>query len=244
MRKRSRYNITECRDIKKQNKENGSITIEAVIFLTLFILFYMALMDLVQIAKAQIVLQYSINEVAKEISSYSYVLTKTGIVEKRLSTASQANEFIGKTEDMVDAVLNVGNTLVNNGDLVSAVGEAGTQIEGYFGDTDALVSNLLSLVKTAGADIVSDLIISELAKKEVEKQIEMLSGKSADKYLKDLGIEEGMDGLDFSKSNWCKTSSEGMPILEVAVVYEIRFHLGYFELAPRKFKLCAKTALW
>lgn len=53
------------RDIKnKKKKEKGSITLEASIFLVIFIVFYMAMMDLIQIARAQVVLQYAANEAA------------------------------------------------------------------------------------------------------------------------------------------------------------------------------------
>ena len=239
-----KYDITEYRGIKKNSCSRGSITLEATIFLTLFILFYMVLMSLVQIAKTQIILQYSINEVAKEVSAYSYLLTKTGIVDKRVSTSGQADAFKGKTTDMVNAIFNVGETFIGGGDAIGAAEEAGSQIEDYFGNTDELVSNILSVIKTAGADIVSDFVIQQIVESEVEKQIGMMSNKSTDKYLQDLGIKDGMGGLDFSGPNWGGTSAGGMPVLEVAVIYEMEYNLGFFELKPKKFKLCAKTALW
>ena len=73
----------EYRVIKgKSREEKGSITLEASIFLVLFIVFYMMMMGLIQIVRAQVILQYAANETAREISQYSYVLTKTGIGEK------------------------------------------------------------------------------------------------------------------------------------------------------------------
>lgn len=239
-----KYHTTECKGIKKKRNSKGSITLEAIIFLTLFILFYMIFMNLVQIAKAQVILQYTINEVAKEVSAYSYLLTKTGIVDKRVSTSEQANEFVGQTEAMIDAIEDVGNALVNGGDVIGAAGQAGSQIEDYFDDTDELAKNILGLIKREGANIVSDFVIQEIVESEVKKQIEMMSNKSVDQYLRDLGIMEGMAGLDFSETSWGETSSGGLPILEVSVVYEMDYNLGFFELEPRRFKLCAKTALW
>ena len=78
----------------------------------------------------------------------------------------------------------------------------------------------------------------------MQEQIKNMSAKSADEYLRDLGIDGGMEGLDFSGSRWANASSGGLPELEVSIAYTIDFHLGILELKPRKFKVCAKTALW
>lgn len=246
MRKPLQLNTTEYRDIKKKKCCRGSITMEAAIFLTLFILFYMAMMDLIQIAKAQVLLQYSINEVAKEVSVYSYVLTKTGITGKRLNTSEQANEFVGKTTAVVDAIGKVSSTL-SSGDAVgtfSAVENAGTAVQDFAGEVDELPENILSLLKTAGADMASDFAIEEVAKAEVRKQIEMMSGKDPDRFLQDLGIVGGFNGLDFSDSKWANEKEGEIPVLEIAVTYTIDYNLGYLELEPRQYKLVAKTGIW
>lgn len=239
-----RYPIMGYRDINKTQKISGSITLEASIFLVAFILFYMAFMDLVQIARAQVILQYSINEVAKEVSQCSYILTKTGIVEKRVATASAADQFKGQTTDLVNAVKDLGSTLSNGGDVVGAANHAGNLASNYFSDTDELASNILSLIKSSGANITSNYIIQELVESNVKQQLEGMTMKDVDTYLENLGIEGGFSSLDFSKSNWCQTSTGGMPDLEVTVVYQIHFNLGFIELEPRTYKLTAKTALW
>lgn len=237
----SKYNIRECRDISRQQ---GSLTLEASIFLSLFILFFVMLMSLVQISKAQVILQYSINEVAKDVSACSYILTKTGIVSKRVSTSETANEFVDKTTSMVDSILQVGNTVFEGGDIVGDIQNAAGQVQEYFSDPDDLLNKILSLVKQQGASIVANAIIGEIVEGEVEKQIDVMSYKGAEQYLKDMGIVDGLDGLDFSKTKWCEKSSGGMPELEIVVTYSMDFDLGIIELEPRNFKLCAKTALW
>ncbi len=225
-------------------KEKGSITLEASVFLVLFLLFYLAMMDLIQIVRAQVILQYAANEAAREISQYSYVLTKTGIVDKRVSTSSQAAAFQADAAKLVDDIRSVGTVLSEGGDVIGSVQQAGQHAQDFFGDTDALMDNLFSLVKTLGANLLSDLVIEALAESIVEEQIENMSSKSADEYLKDLGIEGGMGGLEFGDSRWANAAGGGMPELEVTIVYTIDFRLGMIELEPRRFKVCAKTALW
>lgn len=236
------YKVTKTNEKRADGK--GSITLEASIFLVIFILFYLFMMDMIQIARAQVILQYAANEAAREISQYSYVLTKTGIVKKRVSTSSQAAAFTADAAALLDDIEEVGNALSSGGNVVGAVQQAGGHAQNFFGDTDALMNNIFSLIKTKGADMLSEMAIEMIVKDIVEEQIENMSSKGADKYLKDLGIKGGLAGLNFSSSKWGKVANEGMPELEVSIVYTIDFHLGIFELEPRKFKVCAKTALW
>lgn len=238
----------EYRAIKhKRDGEKGSITLEASIFLVLFIVFYMAMMGLIRIARAQVILQYAANETAREISQYSYVLTKTGIVEKRNSTASRAAAFQGKISNLMTDIEKVGQILSTGeelGELPETIQQTGQHAQSVFGDPDALMEDMFSVVKTKGADMLSDFVIEQLVENVVKEQVENMSSKSADAYLKDLGIEDGMDGLDFSGSEWANKASAGMPELEVSIAYTIDFHLGIIELEPRTFRVCAKTALW
>lgn len=229
---------------EKRRGETGGITLEASIFLVIFSVFYLAMMDLIQIARAQVILQYAANETAREISQYSYVLTKAGIVEKRVSTASQAAAFTSDAASLLDDIEEVGNTLSRGGDVIGAAQNAGTHVQDFFGDPDALMNNIFALIKTKGADILSNMVAESIVEGVVKAQIENMSSKSADEYLEDLGIEGGMSGLDFSNSKWAKAAGGGMPELEVTIVYTIDFHLGIIELEPRTFKVSAKTALW
>lgn len=236
----------EFRAIKKNEgkREKGSITLEASIFLAIFIVFYLAMMDLIQIVRAQVILQYAANEAAREISQYSYVFTKTGIVQKRGSTSAQAAAFQADAAKLLDDIEAVGDALSGGGDVVGSVQQAGEHVQDFFGDPDALMNNIFSLIKTSGADRVSSMVIEVLVEDIVKEQIENMSSKSADEYLKNLGIEDGMRGLHFDDSRWANEKVNDMPMLEVSIVYTIDFNLGIIELGPKRFKVCAKTALW
>lgn len=234
-----------CRDINKIHKnkktERGSITLEAAIFLTLFILFYIAMMDLIQIAKAQVLLQYSINEAAKEISVYSYVMTKAGFTEKRLETYEKA----ASTRELVDGLEKLGNAL-SSGDMETAFNEA-SDVKGKIENIDVneLPTDLFNYFKSEVHGVLDDAAVELIVESEVRKQIEQMSAKDPDRFLKDLGISEGMAGLKFTGSSWAQESAgDGIPVLKVVVTYTIDFHLGYLELEPRTYSLCAKTAIW
>ena len=234
----------ECRDIKPQRKhkksERGSITLEAAVFLTLFILFYVAMMDLIQIAKAQVLLQYSINEAAKKISVYSYVLTKAGITGKHQETSAKAVDIQG----VFNSLTKLGNVLTdgNASDVVDAAGSAADAIQNI--DTEELPDDIVSWIKAAAFDKFDDIALGAVVKSEVKRQIDMMSTKGADRFLQDLGIDDGLEGLKFKGSSWASEKVDGLYVLTVKVTYEIDFHLGYLELQSRTYTLCAKTAVW
>lgn len=230
------------------------MTVEAIIFLTIFIMFYLFFIYLVQMSKAQIVLQYSINEVAKEVSAYSYVLTKTGMVEKVSKTQGSGNKLKADSEEVVDTFKKLCETLTADNLELDKVKDAGIDVKDkskdylktYASDPKALFTKLVDLVKSGIQDKISEEIIGEIVKGEVEKQVANMSHKDADRYLKDLGVQDGLEGLDFSGTKWAykESSDDKMPMLIVTVKYTMKIDLGWFELEPRKFKLSAKTAIW
>lgn len=234
----------ECRDIKPHRKheksERGSITLEAAVFLTLFILFYVAMMDLIQIAKAQVLLQYSINEAAKKISVYSYVLTKAGITGKHQETSAKAVDI----QNVFGSLEELGNFLPDGdvSDVIDTVGSLADAIQNI--DTGELPDDIVSWTKDTVFDEFDNWALGEVVKSEVKRQIDMMSTKGADRFLQDLGIDDGLEGLSFGGSSWASEKVDGLPVLTVKVTYTIDFHLGYLELQPRTYTLCAKTAVW
>ena len=131
--------------------EKGSITLEAAIFLSLFLMGYLAFMSLVQIGRAQMIMQYTLNETAKELSQSSYILTKTGIVGQSIQTGQKSREFQGKTEELLDSVMEFGASVTEGGNVVQTAEVAYDNIEDYFSNSDDIIQGLIAVVKnTAG----------------------------------------------------------------------------------------------
>ena len=122
-------------------KERGSITLEAAIFLSMFLLAYLAFMDLVQVARAQMILQYTLDETTKELAQNSYILTKTGIVGQSIQTGQKSQQFKGKTEEMLNSVVDFGNALSGNGNgnVIQSANVAYSNLEDYFSNSDDIV---------------------------------------------------------------------------------------------------------
>jgi len=63
--------------LPKENK--GSLTVEASLALIVFIFAFLSILYLAKFVRAQVVLQHAVNQVAKEISQYSYLANKLGL---------------------------------------------------------------------------------------------------------------------------------------------------------------------
>ena len=253
MMKHLRFRILGFRGTEKETEKKrsaGSITLEATIFLTMFILFYVVMLDLIQIVRAQAVLQYAANSAAREISVYSYVLTKGGITDQVAGTAETANDFKGKAKELAQKAEEVSDILLGNkeGSLTEAAGDLYETRENladeYGEDPQKLVSDGLSVVKNWAANEVSAALIEAYVKPRVEASVEAMTNKTADEYLKSLGIVGGTASLDYSNSKWAQNRNGNLVELEVVVVYSVEIDLGWIKLPERTYKVCAKTALW
>ena len=54
-------------------KENGSITVEAALFIPMFLFTFMCIFSLISCVRAQVLIQYSVDQAAKEVAEYSYI---------------------------------------------------------------------------------------------------------------------------------------------------------------------------
>lgn len=86
-------------------KENGSLSIEAAIVVVIFIFGYAAIVSITSFIRVQMIIQYSISQAAKEISSYCYLVSKTGIMEDSGRISGDADSFKKSTDNVIDTVV-------------------------------------------------------------------------------------------------------------------------------------------
>ena len=219
----------------KSNGEEGTTTVEATLFLTMFILFYIALMDIAQMAKLQSVLQYACVEAAKEISQGSYILTKTQIVDRMAAATGKKEEFIGEGKKVVDAFSDFSDQVLNGN----------PDIEEYFFNSDNLVNGIVAIVRNEGANFVKRQCVGAITKGLVKKQIKYMSpDNDPDAYLRKYGIEEGIMGLDFAGTEWIGGDTDDIQEIKIVCSYTVHYNVGFLDLGERKFTVCARTAVW
>lgn len=234
-----------CFETGKANGEEGSATVEATLFLTMFILFYIALMDIAQMAKLQSVLQYACVEAAKEISQGSYILTKTQIVDRMAATTGKKEEFVGEGKKVVDAFSDFSDQVLNGNPDIDALSLTLENAEEYFFNSDNLVNGIVAIVRNEGANFVKRQCVGAITKGLVKKQIKYMSpDNDPDAYLRKYGIEDGIMGLDFAGTEWIGGDTDAIQEIKIVCSYTVHYNVGFLDLGERKFTVCARTAVW
>ncbi|MCQ2408748.1 MAG: hypothetical protein MJ065_09530 [Oscillospiraceae bacterium] len=120
---------------RKSKAESGAVSVEAAISLTIFLIAIIGLMMLATIMRAQAMMQNALNQTAREISGYFYLLDRFGLTPALSGQNSPANEqkldelnksvghiieFAGNAKDQANqaggAVVSAGGN-IKNGDL-------------------------------------------------------------------------------------------------------------------------------
>lgn len=243
--------------MEMKRNQKGSITLEATIFLTMFLCAYLCLINLIQLARVQVILQYATTQTAKEIAQNTYLLSKMGIVDKSMTTSSKAEKFKDETDKMIESVMKfyeaLGNTANSdpNADPVGSMSsipqigaDAYDEVTNYFSDTDEIMLGLIALLKTGIQDLAKTQVVEYATKGCVKQQIECLTNQDAEAYLEKLGVVDGFEGLDFSNSKWFHDSGNGVPEVLIVVDYKIKYKFAFIEINELNFRVCAKTVVW
>lgn len=85
-----------------KKSENGAIAIDALIGLTFFMITILSIMFMSLIVKIQADMQYAINQTAKEVSGYYYLLDKLGLASV---TSGEVNDEVKENVAKVDDTL-------------------------------------------------------------------------------------------------------------------------------------------
>ena len=98
-------------------REKGSITVEAALFIPLFFFAFMCIFSLISCVRAQVLIQYSVDQAAKEVAEYSYILEKTGVLDAYKGLNSRSEEFQKQMQDIKSNLEVIEDTakLVSNG---------------------------------------------------------------------------------------------------------------------------------
>lgn len=244
----------------KKEKQRGSITVEATLVLTIFIMAYMCMMSLVQIVHTQTILQYAVDQAALDISRNTYLLSKSGVAEEIYGTSVKGKKFEGDTANVIsdvntfykslgavtssdskNIVSNTQNAVNNFNNAVNGVDD---YVDTYLSSEDEIWSTLTTWGTMKGEQFVTQSVVSGMAKNRVERQLEGLGGKSADEYLEKLGVKNGMKGLTFNGTEWMQANKQDKPGVRIEMTYEMEYNWYYFLIKDLKYKVVAYTAVW
>ena len=72
--------------METKDYNEGSLTVEALLFLIPFIMAFCTLINAARYVQAEMLIHHAVTQTAKQISTYSYVLTKTKISSRIVET--------------------------------------------------------------------------------------------------------------------------------------------------------------
>lgn len=242
--------------VMEKSRQQGSITIEAILSLSLFMFAYVAIISLAMIAKVESATQYAIDQVAKEISQYFYIaerlnLTNTDEGIKEIDDTVQAivdfadagSTAVSNVSSNAQDLLNAKEALGNISNDVESVTNAAMNLVGSFGtlleDPKGIVKAFATLVgKQIGNEIMTKVIAQPICKALVPKYI--TSTGDADETLRKMGVVDGLAGLDFRMSSFLSDQRS----INIVLVYQIKVTgFGIFD-DSLVIKQTASTAAW
>lgn len=207
---------------RKQDISRGSLTVEALLFLVPFIMAFCTLINAARFVQAEMLIHHAVAQTAKQISTYSYVLTKAGISERMQRTNGKSEQFLVTVE------------------------EAAGSVEGFVNavsDMNALARGVFSLAKSKGEQAIMTRVVGMLSEKNIESELSLMSS-DPDEFLKNMGIVGGMSGLDFSKSKWI-SNADGKGDIQIVVTYTMKNVLfPEFDFGQHEFCQSVSTLIW
>ena len=198
-----------------------------------------------------------ITQTAKQISTYSYVLTKTGMTSMMQQTNAKSNKFKADTAKTVDAVTeffdsvgdlgNGGDVYANIQNVMDKANHANDAVTGYLSDPKEIMYGALAVAKSGVRGTAMTWVAGSISRGYIKESISKVSD-DPDQYLKTIGIVDGLAGLDFSASSWISNesgSANGRGNIEIVVTYRMKNLLfPDFDFGEYEFCQCASTLTW
>lgn len=208
-------------EIRKDSR--GSLTVEALLFLIPFIIAFCTIINAARFVQAEVLIHHAITQSAKQISTYSYVLTKSQIPEKIQDSTKKSEKFKTDVEKATSSIQG----------LAEAAGDPAGLIEGIF-----------SLAKAEGEQAILTQIAGDLTRDTIKKSVSLLTD-NPDDFLSDTGIVGGLDGFDFSQSEWMSTGEGEKANIKIVVTYTMKNVLfPDFDFGQYEFCQSASTLIW
>ena len=235
--------------MEKKDTCRGALTVEVLLFLIPFMMAFLTIINAGRFVQSEMLIHHAITQPAKQISAYGYVLTKTNITDQMISTNNKSSKFKTDASNTVDSVKNFSNSVsdfTTTGDLQSVIDSgnaAYTQLSDFFSDPDAIATGVMSMVKSDIRGAAMTYVAGELSRASIKNSIGKVND-DVDTYLTNLGIVDGLSGLDFSQTKWISVG-EGKGDVQIVVTYTMKNNIfPQFDFGEYEVRQCASTLMW
>ncbi len=200
----------------------GSLTVEALLFLIPFIMAFCTLINAARFVQAEMLIHHAATQTAKQVSVYSYVLTKTKITDRIIETNKKSQE------------------------MKVTIEKATSSLEGFvnaISHMDDLAEDVFSMIPQKGEQEALTFCIGKLTKNNIKNELSLIT-ENPDEFLENIGIKGGLSGLRFSNTK-CFDNTEGKGEVKIVVDYTMENILfPDFDFGEYEFCQCAYTLIW
>lgn len=245
----------------KTRRELGSVTIEATIALTMFMFAFLGITSLSTLVRAESKVQYALNQTAKELSQYMYIfyradntgdttkpvddlIRETGEFTNMIKNASKDIEPSGESFSKDQVTADLLNTINDVKDDAQSILETGKSLANRYKSVaenpTEVLNAIYSIIKGEVKNIVRSKVIAPVVANILMPKYLETGEKSADEFLEDMGVTNGMSGLNFSLSS---IMEDGRTI-NLTVVYTVDYKIPLIGDRQFVFKQTASTAAW
>lgn len=228
-------------------REKGSITVEAALFIPLFFFAFMCIFSLISCVRAQVLIQYSVDQAAKEVAEYSYILEKTGVLDAYKGLNSRSEEFQKQMQDIksnLEVIEDTAKRVSNGQGTIQNVVEAGKagkatadQLKEYKENPKEFVNGVLDYLKNTGWNKLAGYMTGVVGKACLKNQLSIASGGQTQMSIWRSWSYQYEIQQKFMVCRW-------KPDIKIVVDYDIKTDFPFFDLGTRHYRVCASTRVW
>lgn len=186
--------------MKGTKNRKGSLTIEASISYSVFLMVIVTILYIMRIVYAYGLIQHAAAQTAKELSMYTYIYQVTGLSDMNQGVQGAAS---GRTEQFNSDV----GSVVNLYDKFMAGDVKGVTEWEYGGTTNPkeIFKNVAAALVGQGGAEVNQLLFESVVRPLIGGYIGADSqGNGANERLLKLGVQGGLSGLNLNSSSFCE----------------------------------------
>lgn len=243
----------------------GIATVEAALILPLVMLAVLAVLSIIRITASYERMQHALNQVAEDMSQYSYLYAVSGLKEQHDKLADKIEQAQSELLEQQNAVTTFYQSIQSVADNAAALGQGNGNLMNAFDDMladlnnvnssyDALVGKVDQILADPMGEVrliglaLSDTLFSE-AKTTLLGAIakSMLRGRLASELdipARDveqrIRLADGIDDLDFS----CSTFFEDKQTIDLIVEYSVKPMPDFFFLPEIRLRNRACVLAW
>lgn len=218
-----------------RNKQAGMITVEMCTILFLFTFGMLAILCLISMIQTQVFVQNAVNQTAKEISQYSYLLYRTGYVEM----VQKQNKSAAELQNQYNQLKENPNDTINQ--LLEALYHGTTTIKG---ESEKIFDGFLGMGYSAIFNKTSNIALGTLTKNVLRDYCSKF-GKGD--ILSNMGVQGGIgdtidDGVKI-QVEYCTDIGDPNK-LKITADYIYIINYPFLDMLRIPCRACASTAIW